>query len=104
MFDEITDPIQLIGAPNSLVRGNYIHNASDGIVAYDSLDHATITDNVIDLVSGRWGIELYADNGSVVSHNTLVYGTGCEYLTIKTVKRCRVFGFYPCASLPSVVC
>jgi Right handed beta helix region len=74
-----TDPIQLIGAPNSLVRGNYIHNASDGIVAYDSLDHATITDNVIDLVNGRWGIELYADNGSVVSHNTLVYGTGCEY-------------------------
>jgi hypothetical protein len=74
-----TDPIQLIGAPNSLVKGNYIHNASDGIVAYDSLDHATITDNVIDLVNGRWGIELYADNGSIVSHNTLVYGSGCEY-------------------------
>jgi hypothetical protein len=74
-----TDPIQLTGAPNSVVRGNYIHNASDGIVAYDSLDHATITDNVIDLVNGRWGIELYADNGSIVSHNTLVYGAGCEY-------------------------
>jgi hypothetical protein len=74
-----TDPIQLTGAPNSVVKGNYIHNASDGIVAYDGLDHATITDNVIDLVNGRWGIELYADNGSIVSHNTLVYGSGCEY-------------------------
>jgi hypothetical protein len=74
-----TDAIQLIDAPYSLVQGNYIHNTADGIVAYDGLSHATIQDNVIDLINGRWGIELYSDNGSIVRHNTLVYNTGCAY-------------------------
>lgn len=74
-----TDPIQLIGAKGAVVRGNYLYNTSDGIVAYDGLDSATIEDNVIDLVSGRWGIELYADKNSVVRHNTLVYRTTCSY-------------------------
>jgi hypothetical protein len=74
-----TDPIQLIYAKGAVVRGNYIHNTSDGIVAYDTIDHAIIENNVLDLVSGRWGIELYSDNGSIVRHNTLVYRTTCEY-------------------------
>lgn len=74
-----TDPIQLIGAKGSLVRGNWIHHCADGIVAYDGIDHATIEDNVVDLVNGRWGIELSSDNGSVVRHNTLRYATTCEY-------------------------
>ena len=62
-----------------MVRGNYIHNTADGIVAYDGIANALIEDNVIDLVNGRWGIELYSDNGSTIRHNTLVYGTGCSY-------------------------
>ena len=74
-----TDPIQLTGARGAVVRGNYLYNTSDGIVAYDGLDSATIEDNVIDLVRGRWGIELYADKNSIVRHNTLKYGTRCEY-------------------------
>jgi hypothetical protein len=74
-----SDPIQLIGAPGSIVRGNYIHHSADGIVAYDGLEHALIERNVVDLVNGRWGIELYSDQGSIVRHNTLVYGTGCAY-------------------------
>ena len=74
-----TDPIQLIDAPGSVVRGNYVHDTADGIVAYDGLRNAKIEDNVVELVHGRWGIELYSDQNSVVRHNTLVYGTGCDY-------------------------
>jgi hypothetical protein len=74
-----TDPIQLIGAPHSVVRGNYIHHSADGIVAYDGVEDALIEDNVVEVANGRWGIELYADDGSVIRHNTLVHGTGCMY-------------------------
>lgn len=74
-----TDSIQLYGATNTIIRGNYIYNSADGIVAYDGTAGNLIENNVIDLVTGRWGIELYADNGSTIRHNTLVYNTGCEY-------------------------
>jgi hypothetical protein len=75
-----TDAVQLIGAKGAVLRGNYIHNTADGIVAYDGIDSAIIENNVIDLVSGRFGIELYSDNGSIVRGNTLKYGTGCAYV------------------------
>jgi len=74
-----SDSIQLIGATGAVIRGNYIHHCADGIVAYDRVDRVTIEDNVIDLVNGRWGIELYSDNSSIVRHNTLRYATTCEY-------------------------
>ncbi len=73
-----TDAIQLFGT-GTLVQGNYIHDCADGIVAYDGIDHAIIEDNVIDLVDGRFGIELYSDDSSLVRHNTLKNGTGCGY-------------------------
>jgi hypothetical protein len=75
-----TDTIQLIGAKGSVLRGNYIHHSADGIVAYDGVDSAIIENNVIDLVNGRYGIELYTDNGSIIRNNTLKYGTGCAYV------------------------
>lgn len=73
-----SDPIQLFGAGH-IVRGNYIVDSADGIVAYDRIASSIIEHNVIDLKTGRWGIELYSDNGSTIRFNTLVYGTGCEY-------------------------
>jgi hypothetical protein len=76
-----TDTIQLIGATGAVLRGNYIHHTVNGIVAYDGVDSAIIENNVIDLVNGRFGIELYTDSGSIIRHNTLKYGTGCSYLT-----------------------
>lgn len=79
-----TDAIQLTGAPGSVVRGNYIHDTSTGIVAYGGLTRAVIEHNVVDLVAkGRrpWGIELYSDNGSTVRHNTVVYGRDCLFNT-----------------------
>lgn len=75
-----TDAIQLLGAKGAVIRGNYIHNTADGIVAYDGVDSVLIENNVIDLVDGRYGIELYSDTNSIVRHNTLKYGTGCAYL------------------------
>jgi hypothetical protein len=74
-----TDAIQLLGASDSVIRGNYIHNVSTGIVAYDGVTRATIEDNVVDTASRPWGIELYADTNSVVRHNTVVYRATCDY-------------------------
>lgn len=75
-----TDSIQLIGAKGAVIRGNYLYDNDDGIVAYDGIDSVTIEDNVIDLVHGRYGIELYSDKNSVVRHNTLKYATTCLYV------------------------
>lgn len=75
-----TDPIQLLGAKGAQIIGNYIYNSADGIVAYDGVEQAVIERNVVHLVSGRYGIELYADSGSTIRHNTLIYGTGCAYV------------------------
>jgi hypothetical protein len=43
-----TDAIQLLGAPDSVIRGNYFRNVATAIVAFDGVVRATIEDNVID--------------------------------------------------------
>lgn len=73
-----TDSVQLLGAPGSVVRGNYFLNCATGIVAYDGVERALIEDNVLDLRGRPWAIELYSDNGSVVRHNTLQHGV-CDW-------------------------
>ncbi len=72
-----TDAIQLLSAPGTVIRNNYIYNCSTGIVAFDGVQQATIEDNIVDTNGRPWGIELYADNGSIVRHNTLPYRAGC---------------------------
>jgi hypothetical protein len=81
-----TDNIQLIDAPGSVVRDNWIHQtqsgSTQGITAFNGLEHGVIEDNVVDLsMAGMrpWGIELQQDVGSVVRHNTLVYGANCDF-------------------------
>ena len=74
-----TDAIQLLTAAGSVIRGNYIHHVATAIVAFDGVERATIENNVIDTAGRPWGIELYADEGSVVRHNTLVYRASCDY-------------------------
>ena len=67
-----TDALQLYGSHYSVIRGNYIHDADDGIVAFDGADHETIEDNVVDTgPHGQGAIILGSDDGSVVAHNTL---------------------------------
>lgn len=74
-----TDAIQLLGAAGSVIRGNYIHNVATGIVAFDGVTRATIEYNVIDTQGRPWGIELYADDNSIIRHNTLLYRANCDY-------------------------
>lgn len=74
-----TDAIQLLGARGSVIRDNYIYNVATAIVAFDGVSEATIENNIIDTGGRPWGIELYADNGSVVRHNTLLYRPNCHY-------------------------
>ena len=66
-----TDPIQLYGSSNTLVRGNYIHDTASGIMSGDGTNHEIIEHNVI-LRTGNAPIILGPDNGSVVRHNTLM--------------------------------
>lgn len=74
-----TDAVQLLGADRAVLRGNYIHHSADGIVAYDGVSNATLEYNVIDLVDGRNGIELYSDTNSIIRYNTLVKRATCAY-------------------------
>lgn len=74
-----TDAIQLLGAAGSVIRGNYFYSVASGIVAYDAVTRATIEDNIIDTGGRPWGIELYADDSSIVRHNTLLYRANCDW-------------------------
>jgi Bacterial TSP3 repeat len=87
-----TDNIQLVGTNGTVIRGNWVHSTSpsttQGITAYDGVAHADIEDNVVD-IRRAWGIELYADVGSIVRHNTLAYhppgcygGAPCGLITV----------------------
>ncbi len=70
-----TDNVQLLGAAGSIIRGNWVHTSggtTQGIAAYDGLRSSLIEQNVVD-IPRAWGIEVYADQGSTIRHNTLPY-------------------------------
>jgi hypothetical protein len=69
-----SDPIQLYGSKNTVVRGNYIHDTASGIMSGDGTDHELIEDNVI-VRTENSPIILGPDQGSIVRHNTLPGGT-----------------------------
>jgi hypothetical protein len=75
-----SDPIQCgAGCGGLVVRGNWVHDSVDGIVAYDGIHDALIEHNVIsDMDSPPRCLELYGDSRgggpSTVRHNTVV---GC---------------------------
>jgi len=89
-----TDMIQLYGGNerNTLIKGNWFHgynavggNAYGVLACYDGRGNGcvneTIEDNVFDVTgtgNRAWQLELYADQNSVVRHNTLVDGP-CEF-------------------------
>ena len=74
-----TDAIQLYGATDTVIRGNWLHNNTDGIVAYDGTARNLIENNVVETRTRPWAIELYSDDGSTIRHNTLIYKAPCEY-------------------------
>jgi Right handed beta helix region len=71
------DSIQLYGSRNTVIRGNWFHDVSVGVMAPDGADHELIEDNVIQARS-PYAINLKSDDGSVVRHNTLPDGS-CDY-------------------------
>src|SRR5919204_4764446 len=72
-----TDNIQFEGGSQIRVAGNYVYESqscnTQGITSYDGgTDGVIFEDSVVD-IPRDWGIELYADQNSIVRHNTVVY-------------------------------
>ncbi len=78
-----TDMIQAYGGSNAIVRGNFFKQTISGDTqvfgAYDGTSGNLIEDNVIDVTSRNWGIELYSDKDSIVRHNTVAYHDICSW-------------------------
>jgi hypothetical protein len=75
------DAIQLYGSSNTVIRGNWFHDLPDGVgivMAADGADHERIEDNVIGPGNRRPWLDIFSDDGSLISHNTFVDGA-CEY-------------------------
>jgi parallel beta-helix repeat protein len=77
-----TDAIQLFsgsGGPGvgSTIRGNYIHDCSTGIVAFDGTNDNLIEDNVVEGIGGH-SITLGGDSNSIVRHNTVTGPYGLD--------------------------
>ncbi|MEJ0073159.1 MAG: Ig-like domain-containing protein [Candidatus Saccharibacteria bacterium] len=72
-----TDNIQFQGASLTTIRGNYIKSgptgATQGITSFDSGTNGVIIENNVVDIRRPWGIELYADQNSIVRHNTVVW-------------------------------
>ena len=81
--DNHTDNIQWYGGSNAVVRGNLFKQTIGGetqiMGAFDGTGGNLIEDNVVDVISRPWAVELYSDDGSIIRHNTFVYRTGCAY-------------------------
>ena len=90
-----TDAIQLYGSSNTLVRGNWIHRTSTGIMAPDGADHEVIEHNVIAPGGYPFAITLSSDDGSIVRHNTLPDGA-CSFNL-----RCGLIAMGPKSGLPA---
>jgi hypothetical protein len=69
-----TDAIQLYSGSSanvgSTIRGNFIHDSSTGIVAFDGTGHNDIEHNVIWSMHSH-GITIGGDKGSTIAHNTV---------------------------------
>ena len=78
-----TDNIQRYGGSNAVVRGNLFKQTINGetqiMGAFDGTGGNLIEDNVVDVTSRPWAVELYSDDSSIIRHNTFVYRTGCAY-------------------------
>jgi hypothetical protein len=73
------DALQLYGASNTVIRGNYFRDVSSAIMSPDGGDHERIEDNVFDTGAYPFAIMLGGDDGSVIRHNTLADLGGCAY-------------------------
>ena len=73
------DSIQLYGSSNTVIRGNYVHDVSIGIMAADGADRETIENNVFKVTGSPYALNILSDRGSVIRHNTVWGGGTCAY-------------------------
>jgi hypothetical protein len=73
------DALQLYGASNTVIRGNYFRDVASAIMSPDGGDHERIERNVFDTGGYPYAIMLGGDDGSVIRHNTLADLGGCGY-------------------------
>ena len=75
-----TDPIQIYGGTNVVIRGNFIHDndVSAGIMMADGGRGNLVEGNVISGTESTWAMTWYSDDGSVIRHNTFVDGA-CRF-------------------------
>jgi hypothetical protein len=73
------DALQLYGASNTVIRGNYFRDVASAIMSPDGGDHERIERNVFDTGGYPYAIMLGGDDGSVIRHNTLADLGGCAY-------------------------
>ncbi len=65
-----TDSIQLYGAKNTVIRGNYFHDFDVALMAPDGGQNEQVTDNVIISAGGyRPAVQMGGHRGSVFAHN-----------------------------------
>jgi hypothetical protein len=74
-----TDALQLYGQRNTVIRGNYFHDVSTGIMAPDGGNHERIEENVFDTSGYPYAIMLGGDDGSLILHNTMPDFGSCSY-------------------------
>jgi parallel beta-helix repeat protein len=76
------DSIQFVGSdtPGPVITGNYFHDNTDGIVAYDDANNATITNNVVANVDHDAIWLSGFGNQTLAEHNTILNGQmSCGY-------------------------
>jgi len=70
-FPNHTDPIQCGGGCDGIViKSNFIHDNTDGIVAFDGMTGADIENNVVGSEPDNDCIDMYAVVNSTIKHNT----------------------------------
>jgi hypothetical protein len=73
------DSIQLYGSKNTVIKGNYFHDVSVGIMCADGCDHEVIEDNVFAVNGSPYAMTFLSDNGSVIHHNTFLDEGLCDF-------------------------
>ncbi len=77
--DVHADSIQLYGSERTLIKGNYFHDVSVGVMCPDGCDHETVEDNVFAVDGSPYAVTWLSDNGSVIRHNTFLDHGICDY-------------------------
>jgi Right handed beta helix region len=77
-----TDPIQIYGGNDVLIRGNYFHDndVSAQIMMADGGAHNTVEDNVVAGGGYTWALTWFSDRDSTIRHNTFSPDGACDDL------------------------